>query len=51
MIHVLHRFFGALGESGIRTSPAERIDAVRAVEGVGVEDAARFLTNQRRDQE
>jgi len=42
MIHALQRFFDALGESGIRTSPAERIDAVRAVEDVGVEDAARF---------
>jgi len=42
MIRGLQRFFEALGEAGIRTSPAERIDAVRAVEGVGVEDAARF---------
>jgi uncharacterized protein with von Willebrand factor type A (vWA) domain len=42
MIHGLQRFFETLGEAGIRTSPAERIDAVRAVEGVGIEDAVRF---------
>jgi len=42
MIHGLQRFFAALAEAGIRTSPAERIDAVRALDAVGVEDATRF---------
>jgi len=42
MIHGLQRFFAALGEAGIRTSPAERIDAVRALDAVGIEDASRF---------
>ena len=42
MIHGLQRFFDALDQAGIRTSPAERIDAIRALEGVGIEDASRF---------
>jgi uncharacterized protein with von Willebrand factor type A (vWA) domain len=42
MIHGLQRFFDALDKAGIRTSPAERIDAIRALEGVGIEDASRF---------
>ena len=42
MIHGLQRFFEALGAADIRTSPAERIDALRALEAVGVEDASRF---------
>jgi uncharacterized protein with von Willebrand factor type A (vWA) domain len=42
MIHGLQRFFGELDEAGVRTSPAERIEAVRAVHAVGVEEPSRF---------
>ncbi len=36
----LHRFFRAARGAGVRVSPAESIDAMRAVEKVGVSDRA-----------
>jgi uncharacterized protein with von Willebrand factor type A (vWA) domain len=42
MIAGIGRFVEALREEGLQASPAELLDAVRAVEQVGVEDRARF---------
>ncbi|HXV77392.1 MAG TPA: VWA domain-containing protein [Candidatus Polarisedimenticolaceae bacterium] len=41
MIEALQRFFEVLHDGGVRSSPAERLDALRALECVGVADRAR----------
>ena len=38
----LHRFFRAARGAGVRVSPAESIDAMRAVASVGFEDRGRI---------
>jgi uncharacterized protein with von Willebrand factor type A (vWA) domain len=42
MIAALTRFVKALRDEGIKASPAELLDATRAVEIVGLENRARF---------
>lgn len=42
MIPAVARFVDALREEGLPVSPAELLDAVRAVDAVGLEDRARF---------
>jgi uncharacterized protein with von Willebrand factor type A (vWA) domain len=40
VIEALQRFFDTLHRSGVRSSPAERLDALRAIECVGLEQRA-----------